>query len=42
MKPADFDLLGRLHFMIKRHETEHAKPAEIHAQFDFDEIERSS
>jgi hypothetical protein len=42
MEPADFDLLGRLHFMIKRHETEHAKPAEIRAQFDFDEIERSS
>jgi hypothetical protein len=40
--PADFDLLGRLHFMIKRHETEHAKSAEIQAQFDFDEIERSS
>jgi SEC-C motif len=42
MVPADFDLLGRLHFMIKRHETEQAKPAEIEAHFDFDEIERSS
>jgi hypothetical protein len=42
MEPADFDLLGRLHFMIKRHETEHATPAEIQAPFDFDDIERSS
>ena len=42
MGPADFDILGELHFMIKRHETEHAKPTEIQAQFDFDEIERSS
>jgi SEC-C motif len=42
MEPADFDLLGRLHFIIKRHETEQAKPAEIGAHFDFDEIERSS
>ena len=42
MEPADFDLLGRLHFMIKNRETEEAKPAEIKAHFDFDEIERSS
>ena len=42
MEPADFDRLSELHFMIKRHETEHAKPAEIQVQFDFDEIERSS
>ena len=42
MEPADIDLPGRLHFMIKRHETEHTAPAEIHAPFDFDEIERSS
>ena len=42
LEPADFDRLAELHFMIKRHETEHAKPAEIQVQFDFDEIERSS
>jgi hypothetical protein len=42
MEPADFDLLGKLHFMIKRYETEHAKLAEIQAQFDFEEVERSS
>ena len=42
MEPADFELLDRLHFSIKRRETEQAKPAEILAQFDFDEIERSS
>ena len=42
MEPADFELLDRLHFIIKRRETEQAKPAEIQAQFDFDEIERSS
>ena len=42
MEPADFDLLGRIHFMIKSRETELAQPAEIDARFDFDEIERSS
>ena len=42
MEPADFDRLAELHYMIKRHESEHAKPAEIQVQFDFDEIERSS
>jgi len=42
MEPADFDLLRRIHLMIKSRETKLAKPAEINAQFDFDEIERSS
>jgi hypothetical protein len=42
MEPVDFDRLAELHYMIKRHESEHAKPAEIQVQFDFDEIERSS
>ena len=42
MEPADFDRLAGLHFMVKRHESEHAKPTEIQVQFDFDEIERSS
>lgn len=42
MGPADFDLLDRLHLMIKRQETALAKPDEIDAYFDFDEIERSS
>jgi hypothetical protein len=42
MEPADFDLLRRIHLMIKSRETELAKPAEIKVQFDFDEIERSS
>ena len=42
MEPADFDRLAELHYMIKRHESEHAKPAEIQVQFDFDEVERSS
>ncbi len=42
MEPSDFELLGRLHFMIKSQETELAKPSEIKANFDFDEIERSS
>ena len=42
MEPADFDRLAELHFMIKRHETEHAKAAEIQVQFDFDGIERAS
>jgi impB/mucB/samB family len=39
---ADFDLLRHIHFMIKSRETELAKPTEIKAQFDFQEIERSS
>ncbi len=42
VEPSDFDRLAELHFKIKRHETERAEPAEIHIQFDFDEIERSS
>ena len=42
MEPADFDLLRHIHFMIKSRETELAKPTEIKAQFDFQEIERSS
>ena len=42
MEPADFDLLGRLHHAIKSRETERARPADIKAHFDFDEIERSS
>jgi hypothetical protein len=42
MEPSDFDLLGRLHYMIKSRATEQAKAAEIEAHFDFDEIERSS
>lgn len=42
MEPADFDLLGRLHYMIKSRATEEAKAAEIDAHFDFDEIEQSS
>ena len=42
MGTADFDLLGRIHFMIKQRETEQTNPADIKASFDFDEIERSS
>lgn len=42
MEPVDFDRLAELHYRIKRYETEHATPAEILVQFDFDEIERSS
>jgi hypothetical protein len=42
MEPADFDLLRHIHFMIKSRETELAKPTEIKAHFDFQEIERSS
>jgi hypothetical protein len=42
MEPADFDRLAELHYRIKRYETEHAKPAEIEVQFDFNAIERSS
>ena len=42
MEPADFDLLGRLHYAIKSRETERARPADISAHFDFDEVERSS
>ena len=42
MVPSDFDLLGRLHYTIKRRATEQAKADEIDAHFDFDEVERSS
>ena len=42
MEPDDFELLGRLHYAIKSRETERARPADIRAHFDFDEIERSS
>jgi hypothetical protein len=42
MVPSDFDLLGQIRIMIKSRETERAKPSEIEAHFDFEEIERSS
>jgi len=42
MEPADFNRLAELHYRIKRYETEHATPAEIEVQFDFNAIERSS
>ena len=42
MEPVDFDRLAELHYRIKRHETEHATPAEIQGQFEFDGIERAS
>lgn len=42
MELDDFDLLLRLLCGIKKRASERAKPSEINAQFDFDEIERQS
>lgn len=42
MDEADFDLLGRLHYLAKNRMCEEASPSDIEARFDFDEIEGSS
>lgn len=42
MDGTDFDVIGRLHIMLKNRICEEAKPSEINAAFDFNEIEVSA
>ena len=42
MNAADYELLGKLHSVLKNRICEEAKPAEINAKFDFDAVEQSS